>query len=148
MLKLDILADYDYFMKIDADVRILRPINIGNLLQRGVMIVRSAKLFKDNPALDRSALKTAKSYCHNESHNPHTIYYNSFVIGWLDLFTSPESLAFSEYHWQNGWEYRWGDQTFLHYALLVARATRYVLDASFRRKYNFFVHGSAAIVQS
>ena len=127
-------------MKIDSDVSILRPVRLEGLLKADVAFVHTAKLPADGPGCDRSALSVAERYCRNTWLNPHTVYYGNFVIGWLGLFTSPEALAFSMYHWRNGWEHPWTDQTFWHYALLATRATHLVHDASFLRRDGFFQH--------
>ena len=141
MLSLKILSDYDYFMKVDADVRAMKPIYIQPLLHKGIVFIHTSKFPQDNPLCNKDALKFAQSYCHNQWSSPHTIYYGNFIIGWLGLFTSPEVLDFSDHHWKNGWEYRWTDQTFWQYALLATHATTSIYDASYLRKERLFVHG-------
>lgn len=139
MLRLRILEEYEYFMKVDADVRIVRDIDVGSLLQRSVF-VHTATFAKDNPLCDATALSTAKAYCTAKWIQPHRIYYSNFVIGWMGLFASDEVNAFSAYHWDRGWDFRWGDQTFWRYALLVTNTTQRVVDASFLRKDGYFQH--------
>jgi hypothetical protein len=139
MLKLSILSNYDFFIKLDADVRILKHIDLLTILSKHRPTFLHTKTFSnDNLLCEKNAFKISKSYCFLKKwKHPNLIYYSNFIGGDTKLFTSKIILDFSDFMWQHGWEYRWCDQTFWRYALLISNTSHNVLDMSKWRDKNF-----------
>lgn len=134
MLRLEILDYFDYFMKIDDDIKFIKPlvedfINDRVVPKRSVLFHSMESIEDPSCAINlnhaiSSFLGFESSLCErslvavrndDEFKNETTMYYSNFIGGWLGLFTSPEMLHFSNfwYNYEPGmWEHRWGDQQF------------------------------------
>jgi len=132
MLKIQLLKKYDFFFKIDADVKILQKVNLLKTVRTYNPYFLHTKMYtNENPLCDKDAFKISKKYCFLKNWENHNyIYYSNFIGGNVDLFTSDIIIEYSDFMWNYGWNYRWGDQTFWRYALLISNTTNKILDKS------------------
>lgn len=134
MLQLEMLDYFDFFMKIDDDIKFLKPLDEDFINDR--VVPKRSVLFHTMETFDHavcavnlnhavsSFLSSESSLCQRSLvavrnddvfKDETSIYYSNFMGGWLGLFTSPEMLHFSNfwYNYEPGmWEHRWGDQQF------------------------------------
>jgi len=150
MLRLSILDGYEFFLKIDSDIYACTSLDVTAQIFASRSVFMHTAAFRDNPSCDATAFTTANAFCptgilDGPLRDPHKVYFGNFLAGWLGLFASKEILHFSEHFWRAGWEYRWTDQTFWRYALLVANATDRVLDQTAWRSSRKFLHKSGTV---
>jgi len=151
---LDLMRHYDYFVKIDTDIRFTNkaPI-IEEIMSSLPVFIHTAILNGSSTSCYAGHLKYIESYAQekcrsiNARRQPwfeqeNTMCYGNFVGGWLGFHTSPEAL---EYMWrffneEQGWIHRWADQAlFLKLHGMFFPSLSNVMDLG-RWRYDVFVH--------
>lgn len=157
LLRLRAMDYFDFFIKIDIDVTLLRRQDpAAELVARDAWWLHTATFPAQVPAkCDGSLADATRAFLQPGAANCPSglvpeqvlrrtpVFYSNYVAGWLGLFQSPQMLAYSEHWWgwPGGWRHRWGDQTFWSHALYVTNATKRVADLTvWRTEPASFVH--------
>ena len=155
MLHLEALDYFDFFLKVDVDVRVWKPMHTvvaHTMHEHGAHFLHTMQRCDEPISCDASLNDSLVAYVSGAA-CPHTpspelltkrcVYYANFIAGWLGLFQSPQMLQYSEawWAWPGGWRYRWTDQQFWTYALWVTNMSR-IADMAVWRRRRWFTHKS------
>jgi hypothetical protein len=132
---LRLLDFFDYFWKVDDDVRWFGPLPLDitpHLVEQraiwfhtamahdpidciGPPLAESVELYLNLQSAGCGRLLRAHAEGEPWFEDDTAIYFSEFVGGWLGLYSSPELLEYARVwnYWPDGmWEWRWGDQQF------------------------------------
>ena len=135
-LTLDVMDHFDFFVKLDVDVRLLAHVDINKeMTTRGAYWLQGTD---DGVASEicqatlnvclQAFVQSHGTRCSRQPPSyllkPRIRSFNSpFVAAWLGTLQAPLVLQYAQlwWTWPGGWDHRWGDQEFWMHALWLAQ---------------------------